>query len=93
MSATATAYQDPGPAYWTKRVLTMDELAKYTGYSKSHIRFLVQQNEIPHSRPNKRCLFFDRLKIEEWLLRNSVKSNSEVDQEAANYIHRKSKVG
>jgi prophage regulatory protein len=84
-----TTQHEHAPAYWNKRVLTLEELSQYTGYSRRYLQNMVQRCEIPFSRPNGKSLFFDREKIEAWLLRNSVKSNGEVEQKAANYLHKK----
>lgn len=61
-----------------KDVLNVEELADYTGFKKSYIYKLVHANLIPFSKPNGKVLFFERKKIDEWLLQNSQKSNDEV---------------
>lgn len=61
-----------------KEVLNVEELADYTGFKKSYIYKLVHANLIPFSKPNGKVLFFQRSKIDEWLLQNSQKSNDEI---------------
>ena len=53
---------------YLKRVLTMNELAEYTGMKKSYLYTLLRRGEIPYSKPGGRLLYFDRLAIDNWLL-------------------------
>ena len=76
----------------TKTVLTFDEVAAYTGLSKSYLYKLTSAGLIPHSKPSGKILFFSKEEIDTWLLRNRQKTNSEIQQEAANYVTLKSKV-
>jgi excisionase family DNA binding protein len=55
-----------------KKVLNLNEVANYIGYSKSHIYKLTSTNQIPHSKPNGKGLFFDKDEIDVWLLKNKV---------------------
>ena len=54
-----------------KKVLNLNELADYIGFSKSYVYKLTSQNLIPHSKPNGKAVFFDRDEIDKWLLNNS----------------------
>ena len=72
--------------FWTKRVLTIKEVASYTGYSLSYLKKLTHLGEIPFSKPNGKSLFFDREKIEEWLLRNPQKTKDEIKQAAVLHV-------
>ena len=51
-----------------KTILTLEEVAKYTNYSKSYIYKLTSRREIPCYKPNGKQLYFKRTEIEEWLL-------------------------
>ncbi|MDC1473756.1 helix-turn-helix domain-containing protein [Flavobacteriaceae bacterium] len=53
-----------------KKVLTLDEVTKYTGYKKSYIYQLTSKNKVPYSRPSGGAIFFDREDIDTWLLQN-----------------------
>ncbi len=70
----------------TKNSLTTDEVAEFTGFSKSTIYKLVQKNKIPYSKPTGKQLFFDREKIEDWLLGSQNKTKRESQREAQKYI-------
>lgn len=72
-----------------KAILNVEELSDYTGFKKSYIYKLVHTNAIPFSKPSGKILFFERKKIDEWLLKNSHKSNDEIQQEAIEFSLRK----
>ena len=57
-----------------KKVLTINGLAKYTGYSKSHIYKLTCRNSIPYFKPSGKIIFFNKEEIDNWLLRNKQES-------------------
>ncbi|MDT0648441.1 helix-turn-helix domain-containing protein [Zunongwangia sp. F260] len=53
----------------TKKVMNVDDLAQYTGLSKSKIYKLTHLKLIPTgNNPNIRQKFFDKDKIDAWLL-------------------------
>ncbi|AZA51556.1 helix-turn-helix transcriptional regulator [Chryseobacterium sp. G0201] len=68
-----------------KKVLNIDEVAHFTGLSKLYLYKLTSKNEIPHSKPNGKNIFFNKSEIEEWLLRNRQATNEELEAEAVNY--------
>jgi excisionase family DNA binding protein len=72
-----------------KAILNVEELSDYTGFKKSYIYKLVHTNAIPFSKPSGKILFFERKKIDEWLLKNSHKSNDEIQQEVIEFSLRK----
>ena len=53
-----------------KNVLNINELSDYTGYSKSYIYKLTSRNAIPYFKPSGKSVFFDRVEIDTWLLKN-----------------------
>jgi len=53
-----------------KNVLNINELSDYTGYSKSYIYKLTSKNAIPYFKPSGKAVFFDRMEIDVWLLKN-----------------------
>lgn len=66
----------------TKRVLTTEELAVYTGWSKSYIFKLTMARAIPFSKPNGKRIYFDREEVERYLMGAKVKTKAEVEAEA-----------
>lgn len=73
----------------TKEVLTSEEAAAYMGISKSYLYKLTMRREIPHYKPTGKIVYFNRLELEEWLQRNKVRTDEELNQQAAAYIARK----
>ncbi|HAT66030.1 MAG TPA: DNA-binding protein, partial [Flavobacteriaceae bacterium] len=43
---------------------------------------------IPHSKPNGKMIYFEKKKLNTWLLQNSRKSNDEIEAEAIAYSFR-----
>lgn len=68
-----------------KTVLNLIEVAEFTGLSKSHLYKLTSLGKIPHYKPNGKYIFFKRVEIEKWLLRNRVKTEDEIESQAATY--------
>lgn len=69
-----------------KPVLTIEEAAAYTGLTVSTIYKLTSTQQIPHSKPRGKMLYFDRAELESWLLQRRVKTTSEIDAAAANHV-------
>jgi excisionase family DNA binding protein len=61
----------------SKAVLNVAECSAFTGLSVSYIYKLTHTGKIPHSKPNGKLVFFDRRKIEEWLLSNPVETEAD----------------
>lgn len=70
----------------TKTVLTMDEVALYTGLSKGYLYRLTSAHKIPHSKPGGKLIYFSKDKIDDWLLRNQHKTEEIINQEALDYV-------
>tara|TARA_B100001057_G_scaffold390716_1_gene398733 strand:+ start:205 stop:525 length:321 start_codon:yes stop_codon:yes gene_type:complete len=60
-----------------KNVLNLNELSEYTGYSKSYIYKLTSRQAIPYFKPSGKAIFFDRVEIDTWLLKNKHKQVKE----------------
>jgi len=69
-----------------KTVFTFDDVAAYTGLSKSYLYKLTSGNVIPHYKPNGKNVYFSKDEIDTWLLRNEVKTNDALEQEAINHV-------
>ena len=70
----------------SKEVLTFDETATFTGFSKSYLYKLTSAGIIPHSKPNGKNLFFDRAKVQQWLLGKPIKTSAEINAAASDYV-------
>ncbi len=72
----------------SKEVLTFEETCDYTGISRSYLYKLTASGNIPHSKPNGKMIFFEKKKLNTWLLQNGRKSNDELKAEALTYTMR-----
>ena len=75
----------------SKTVLSFDEACDYTGFSRSYMYKLTGSQNIPHSKPNGKIIFFEKERLDQWLLQNGRKSNQEIQNEAVEYIASKKK--
>ncbi len=76
-----------------KRVLTLAEGCEYLGYAKSYVYKLTSAGVLPHSKPNGKTIYFDKEKLEQWMLSNP-KETREIQQvNAATYITTKQTKG
>jgi excisionase family DNA binding protein len=69
-----------------KNVLCFDDVALLTGLSKSHLYKLTYSHQIPHYKPNRKQLYFDRKEIEDWMRQNKVATNDEIERKATSYL-------
>lgn len=68
-----------------KKVLTFEEGCEYSGIKSSYMYKLTSSKTIPHSKPNGKIIFFDKVKLESWMLQNEVKSKQDIEYEALSY--------
>ena len=71
-----------------KDVLTLQEACIYTGISKTYMYRLTSTRQIPFSKSRK-FIYFDRARLDEWLLDNPLKTKSEIEDKALSYIIKK----
>jgi len=57
-----------GQALAVSDVMTVDEVAIFLNFSKSHIYKLTSTKQIPHSCPSGKKIYFSKSEIEFWLL-------------------------
>ncbi len=69
-----------------KRVLNFTEACNFTGFSRSYLYKLTSAGIIPFSKPNGKMIFFDREKLEQWLLSNATTGSNEREKAAATYV-------
>lgn len=69
-----------------KDVLNLNEACTYLDMSASHLYKMTSQKLIPHFCPQGKKLYFRRLELDEWLLRNRQTSTDEIETMAANYL-------
>jgi len=71
-----------------KKVLTFEEACEYTGIKASYMYKLTSSQSIPHSKPNGKVIFFDKEKLDNWLLQNETKSKTDIENKALSYTLR-----
>ncbi len=72
-----------------KEIFNFNDACTFLNYSKSYLYKLTHSRQIIHYKPNGKMLYFKRSDLEEWLLRNRVKTSDEIEQEAINYTMKK----
>jgi len=74
---------------YEKEIFNVEELCKYSGFTKSQIYSLVHKNIIPYFKPNGKCLFFKKSEINSWLLQNKSQTISQINDKAFEYTRKK----
>lgn len=72
--------------FLNNRVLTFEQGCQYLGYAKSYVYKLTSAGILPYSKPNGKSIFFDRDKLEAWMLGNANTSQQDKQIEAATYV-------
>ena len=68
------------------KVLTFEQGCKYLGYAKSYVYKMTASGILPYSKPNGKSIFFEREKLENWMLSNAKTSLAEKQINAATYV-------
>lgn len=71
-----------------KTVLSFEEACEYTGISRSYMYKLTSSAIIPFSKPNGKFIFFNREKLDSWMLDNEHKTNKEIENTATRYTQK-----
>ncbi len=79
-----TTIQEAAPQP-VKQWMNVPETAAYLSISSSKIYKLTSTMEIPHMKLGK-LLYFRKEQIDEWLLKNKVKTRAEIEEEANKYL-------
>ena len=72
-----------------KEIYNFNDACTFLDYSKSYLYKLTHSRQIPHYKPNGKMLYFKRSDLEDFLLRNRVKTSDEIEQEAIDYTMKK----
>jgi excisionase family DNA binding protein len=76
-----------------KEALNTVECALIVGISKAHLYRLVREKRIPYYKnEGGKHTYFKKSEIEQWMLRDRVKTKDEISQEADNYISKTKKL-
>jgi excisionase family DNA binding protein len=69
-----------------KTVLNFDEVAAYTGLSKSYLYKLTCSGGIPCYKPQGKHIYFNKPEIDQWLLQNRKATTREIESQAATFV-------
>lgn len=68
-----------------KNVLTIDDVALITGFTKGHIYRLTSNRQIPYFKKNRK-LYFKKSELEEWMLERRIPTEEEIQSQATTYL-------
>lgn len=69
-----------------KKVLNFNEVATYTGLSKSYLYKLTSTGGIPCYKPQGKYIYFQKDEIDQWLLQNRKATTQELEQTAKDFV-------
>lgn len=70
----------------TKEILNVEEASKYLNLSTSTLYKLTSNKQIPHYKPNGKCIFFKKADLESWIVSARVATVDEQMQAAHQYV-------
>lgn len=71
---------------YRKKIYTLKEAATVIGVSDSYIQKMVASKSIKHSKPSGKLIFIRRKDLEDFIMRNPILTNDEVDSIVANTL-------
>ena len=69
-----------------RNLLTTTEAAKYLGLKPSYLYKLMMRRAIPYYKPIGKLCFFSKADLDTWLTNIRVRSQAEIDSDAAQYL-------
>ena len=66
--------------------LTLKEAAEFLDFSRSYLYRLTSQGRVPCYKPEGKRIYFDRAELVNWLKRNRIRPQEELEATAATYI-------
>ena len=67
-------------------VLNFEQACQFLNVSRSYLYKLTSTRSVPHFKPRGKQVYFSKAELTEWLKQNPVKTSSEIDQEASDYL-------
>ncbi len=71
-----------------KDTLTLEEACLYLGIKASFMYKLTSRRLIPHSVPNGKLIYFQRLELDQWALRNKRMTKEQMEHNSKNYLQK-----
>ena len=66
--------------------LTLKEAAEFLDFSRSYLYRLTSQGRVPCYKPEGKRVYFDRAELVNWLKRNRIRPQEELEATAATYV-------
>ena len=70
----------------TNQLISTAEAAKFLGIKVSYLHKLMMRRVIPYYKPNGKLCFFSKADLDAWLTNIRVRSQAEIDSDAARYL-------
>lgn len=70
------------------KILTIENVAEMLGVSKSYVYKLTSKRILPHYKPMGKVVYFKREEIEDWIFRNRMTTDEELEMQAVNYCNK-----
>jgi len=71
----------------SKEVLSFKEACQYLSVSNSWLYKLTHRRMIPFYRPNGKMIYFKKTDLNNWLLRNRVSTDEEIEQKTIDIVN------
>ena len=71
-----------------RKIMSLTDFCEYTGLTRQTAYKLTSAQKVPHSKRGKR-LYFDREKVDAWLLENQVAMQKDITGKANDYLLKK----
>ena len=66
--------------------MNLKEAAEFLDFSRSYLYRLTSQGRVPCYKPEGKRIYFDRAELVNWLKRNRIRPQEELEATAANYV-------
>lgn len=73
-----------------KNIMTIQDLATYTGWSKSYIYKKTSDGTLKFSKPLGKTIFFSKVWVDSFLLSNTSATAQELDTKSSTFVTLKS---
>lgn len=71
-----------------KNTLTLEEACLYLGIKSSFMYKLTSKRLIPHSVPNGKLIYFERLELDKWACQNKRMTSEQIEAESKKYLRK-----
>jgi excisionase family DNA binding protein len=70
----------------SEKPMCFSDAAEYLNISKSYLYKLTCKNGIPYYKPNGKKIYFSKSELDKWIMRNPVKSDEQIEEEAQKFV-------